>query len=254
MLVYTPTLDMLDVAAMSGPDGTPTPTSPVCHPAEANMLAALGSTMSSHIQMPYPSTDVSPAASCGAQAISRLASARCPSAAHSDGDSDGEDDGSTASECGDNSVDIDGLERGGYFDMPIKDAARRLDMGVTTLKKICRKDGIERWPFRLRKSMRKTLQRAEVRNAKCAHPLHHAPCLGCVHQEKWPSLLIHVLPCLVQVIFQDLDENQRTWLINKLARGFKVGAFACRSAMTPRYCGIHTCYLAATAHPAIPTC
>ena len=43
------------------------------------------------------------------------------------------------------------------FDLPITDAANRLGVGVTVLKKICRKHGIVRWPYRKRKSLRKLI-------------------------------------------------------------------------------------------------
>ncbi|KAJ1281028.1 hypothetical protein BS78_04G277300 [Paspalum vaginatum] len=40
-----------------------------------------------------------------------------------------------------------------HFSMPIKQAARELDVGVTVLKKRCRKLGIPRWPHRKVKSL-----------------------------------------------------------------------------------------------------
>lgn len=35
-----------------------------------------------------------------------------------------------------------------YFQYPINDVAKYLDICVSTLKKICRTNGIERWPYR----------------------------------------------------------------------------------------------------------
>lgn len=35
-----------------------------------------------------------------------------------------------------------------YFDLPIGDAARKLNICPTVMKKICRKNGVLRWPYR----------------------------------------------------------------------------------------------------------
>ncbi|CAN6234329.1 unnamed protein product [Urochloa humidicola] len=40
-----------------------------------------------------------------------------------------------------------------YFHLPIKEASKALDIGVTTLKGKCRKYGIPRWPHRKIKSL-----------------------------------------------------------------------------------------------------
>lgn len=40
-----------------------------------------------------------------------------------------------------------------YFDMPIVEASRRLNVGLTVLKKKCREFGIPRWPHRKIKSL-----------------------------------------------------------------------------------------------------
>ncbi|KAK6251106.1 hypothetical protein QUC31_008701 [Theobroma cacao] len=44
-----------------------------------------------------------------------------------------------------------------YFHLPIEEAARRLDLSVTVLKKICRKYGVLRWPHRKIQSMEKQI-------------------------------------------------------------------------------------------------
>ncbi|KAK9823933.1 hypothetical protein WJX72_006457 [[Myrmecia] bisecta] len=54
-------------------------------------------------------------------------------------------------------IDLAFLERGGYFDLPIQDAAGRLRVGVTTLKKLCRKFHVGRWPYRKRSSVEKMI-------------------------------------------------------------------------------------------------
>lgn len=35
-----------------------------------------------------------------------------------------------------------------YFDCPLKEAAMRLNMSHSLLKRLCREQGISRWPFR----------------------------------------------------------------------------------------------------------
>ena len=44
------------------------------------------------------------------------------------------------------------------YDYPINEAADRLHVGVTVLKKYCRKFDIPRWPFRKLKSMEKLIK------------------------------------------------------------------------------------------------
>jgi hypothetical protein len=60
------------------------------------------------------------------------------------------------------------------YDLPITDAARELGIGVTVLKKICRKHEIVRWPYRKRKSLSKLIEcvkdyanREKSESAKC---------------------------------------------------------------------------------------
>ena len=95
-----------------------------------------------------------PSASAGASY-----SAATGTEGHTSGDDMVSDDGEV---CTEDAVTAAQLEREGYFDMPIKAAAERLRVGVTTLKKACRTAGITRWPFRHRFSMKKTLRKAEV--------------------------------------------------------------------------------------------
>jgi hypothetical protein len=41
------------------------------------------------------------------------------------------------------------------FHLPINAAAKALSIGVTALKKYCRREGIKRWPYRKMESMAK---------------------------------------------------------------------------------------------------
>lgn len=69
-----------------------------------------------------------------------------------------------------NVITVEHLEQGGFFDMPIQvwyllssvsprttcssqQAAKQLHVGVTTLKKVCRRGGVPRWPYRKRSSL-----------------------------------------------------------------------------------------------------
>jgi len=49
-----------------------------------------------------------------------------------------------------------------HFSVPIKQAARELNVGVTVLKKQCRKLGIPRWPHRKVKSLQKLIDNVQV--------------------------------------------------------------------------------------------
>ncbi|CAI9769672.1 unnamed protein product [Fraxinus pennsylvanica] len=54
----------------------------------------------------------------------------------------------------------------GYFDHPIEDAARKLNVCPTVMKKICRRDGLPRWPYRKVKSIKKKiLEKNEILNS-----------------------------------------------------------------------------------------
>lgn len=54
-------------------------------------------------------------------------------------------------------VDIDLQSLRQYFHLPLSQAARSLGTCSTSLKKVCRKNGIERWPCRQIRSLTKTL-------------------------------------------------------------------------------------------------
>lgn len=49
-----------------------------------------------------------------------------------------------------------------YFYMPITEAARELDVGLTLLKKRCRELGIPRWPHRKMKSLQTLINNVQV--------------------------------------------------------------------------------------------
>lgn len=44
----------------------------------------------------------------------------------------------------------------------VQEAAQNLDVGVTTLKKICRANNIRRWPFRKRNSIDKLIEKTRM--------------------------------------------------------------------------------------------
>ncbi|DBA88627.1 TPA: hypothetical protein ACH3X1_016475 [Trebouxia sp. C0004] len=53
------------------------------------------------------------------------------------------------------------LEEGGYFDLPLQVAASQLGVSMTTLKKLCRENSVDRWPFRKRKSLKQVTVRTK---------------------------------------------------------------------------------------------
>ena len=50
------------------------------------------------------------------------------------------------------------------YHLPISRAAKELGMGVTVMKKYCRKFGINRWPFRKLNSMTKLISSVQQSN------------------------------------------------------------------------------------------
>jgi len=62
------------------------------------------------------------------------------------------------------SIGLDLLAK--YFHLPINDVAKELGVCATVLKKICRKNGIPRWPHRKIKSLDKMVSTLEVAVAK----------------------------------------------------------------------------------------
>lgn len=48
-----------------------------------------------------------------------------------------------------------------YFDKPIVDASRELNVSVSVLQKICRANGVSRWPYRKLKSVSRQIQQIE---------------------------------------------------------------------------------------------
>jgi len=67
------------------------------------------------------------------------------------------------------------LQLARYFYFPINEAAKRLDICPTVLKKICRRHGLRRWPHRklqsIERSLRKlcALQAATSKDNNCHH-------------------------------------------------------------------------------------
>ena len=55
-----------------------------------------------------------------------------------------------------------------YFHMPMNVATQKLQIGSTALKKICRKFGITRWPYRRIKAIEKLIQQLEATGADVA--------------------------------------------------------------------------------------
>ena len=53
-----------------------------------------------------------------------------------------------------------------YFDLIINDAANKIGVCTSVLKKICRKNGIKRWPYRKIKSIKKIILTEENEHEK----------------------------------------------------------------------------------------
>lgn len=49
------------------------------------------------------------------------------------------------------------------FNMASEEAAKKLGVGLTVLKRICRKFGVPRWPYRKLKSLDRLITNVEVR-------------------------------------------------------------------------------------------
>lgn len=70
------------------------------------------------------------------------------------------------------------------YDLPINEAASQLGIGVTVLKKYCRKFDIKRWPYRKRKSMLKLIHTVETyakgsgNGLNCLPVLQELRCVG----------------------------------------------------------------------------
>ena len=67
----------------------------------------------------------------------------------------------------------------GNFHLGLKEAAMRLGVCATTLKRRCRKLGIERWPHRTIKKYEKALQ--QVRKMEAASGIQRTPSFGAAH-------------------------------------------------------------------------
>jgi len=73
------------------------------------------------------------------------------------------------------------------YDQPISEAARRLDIGLTVLKKYCRKFEISRWPYRKIKSMDKLIE--SVNEYARDEPLAARARRACANQRNAPPAL-----------------------------------------------------------------
>eukprot|EP00277_Geminigera_cryophila_P003238 CAMPEP_0179421502 /NCGR_PEP_ID=MMETSP0799-20121207/9822_1 /TAXON_ID=46947 /ORGANISM="Geminigera cryophila, Strain CCMP2564" /LENGTH=572 /DNA_ID=CAMNT_0021195357 /DNA_START=82 /DNA_END=1800 /DNA_ORIENTATION=+ len=61
-----------------------------------------------------------------------------------------------------------------YFNLPLVDAARKMGICATAIKKVCRKMGIRRWPFQALKPIERRLQTLQEK-VDAAHKLGHQP-------------------------------------------------------------------------------
>ncbi len=70
--------------------------------------------------------------------------------------------------------------------LPLQQAANKLQVGVTTLKKVCRQGGVTRWPFRKRSSLdnliEKTARFIKVTDESTAR--HKELALAALQQQK----------------------------------------------------------------------
>lgn len=78
------------------------------------------------------------------------------------------------------------LEEGGLFDMPIQNASAQLGLGVTTLKRVCRENGIKRWPYRKRNSLGRLIDRTKqvLDDGTGQNNLHRLAALQVLEQQR----------------------------------------------------------------------
>lgn len=92
-----------------------------------------------------------------------------------------------------------------HFSMPIKQAARELNVGVTRLKKQCRKLGIPRWPHRKMKSLQTLIDNVQVSASLSS---------SCTKDYK----VVHILVCRGQECLKVLESSRRNdFEINKVS-------------------------------------
>ncbi|KAL3138874.1 hypothetical protein ABBQ32_005702 [Trebouxia sp. C0010 RCD-2024] len=58
-------------------------------------------------------------------------------------------------------VTVEFLQKHNCFDMPLADAAKSLDIGLSVMKRLCRNLGLARWPYRTRSSLRAVIEKTE---------------------------------------------------------------------------------------------
>jgi uncharacterized coiled-coil DUF342 family protein len=58
------------------------------------------------------------------------------------------------------SITIDDLRE--YFHLPLYDAAKKFGIGMTLLRRLCRKYNIKKWPYRQIESLCKIIQSLEI--------------------------------------------------------------------------------------------
>ncbi|XP_077229798.1 protein RKD1-like [Tasmannia lanceolata] len=66
-----------------------------------------------------------------------------------------------------NPIEFDEISR--YFYVPITQAAKQMNIGLTVLKKRCRELGIKRWPHRKMKSLKSLIHNFQELGSSCGH-------------------------------------------------------------------------------------
>ncbi|KAG0534142.1 hypothetical protein BDA96_04G253700 [Sorghum bicolor] len=102
-----------------------------------------------------------------------------------------------------------------HFSVPIKQAARELNVGVTVLKKQCRKLGIPRWPHRKVKSLQKLIDNVQGLGKENAQENEHLTrsLVGFMQQtmkllgERPDVMLDQRTEEISQVCFKDKENN-----------------------------------------------